>query len=62
MLYIKNSTLFQMNMLYTWKKKMTMMPMAAYMQKDLRAGRIVVAPMPKAMKSVIEVIVMATPA
>ena len=46
----------------TWKKKMTMMPMAAYMQKDLRAGRIVVAPMPKAMKSVIDVIVMATPA
>lgn len=41
---------------------MTMMPMAAYMQKDLRAGRTVVAPIPKAMKSVIDVIVMATPA
>ena len=41
---------------------MTIMPIAAYMQKDLRAGRTVVAPIPKAMKSVIEVMVMATPA
>ena len=46
----------------TWKKKITIMPIEAYMQKDLRAGRMVDAPMPKAMKSVMEVIVMATPA
>ena len=46
----------------TWKKKITIMPIEAYMQKDLRAGRMVDAPMPKAMKSVMEVIVIATPA
>ena len=46
----------------TWKKKMTIMPMEAYMQKDLRAGSTVDAPIPKAMKSVMEVMVMATPA
>ena len=32
------------------------------MQKDCKAGKIVVAPIPKAIKSVIDVIVMATPA
>ena len=41
---------------------MTIMPMAAYMQNDLKAGRTVVAPIPKAMKSVMDVMVMATPA
>ena len=32
------------------------------MQKDFRAGIVVVAPIPKAIKLVIEVMVMATPA
>ena len=36
--------------------------MLAYTQKDRRAGRDEVAPMPKAMKFVMEVMVMATPA
>ena len=36
--------------------------MAAYIQKDCIAGKMVVAPIPKANKSVIDVIVMATPA
>ena len=45
-----------------WKKKMTRMPIEAYTQKDLRAGSEVVAPTPKAMKSVMEVMVIATPA
>ena len=48
--------------LSTWKKKMTSIPMEAYMQKDLRAGREEVAPIPNAMKLVTEVMVMATPA
>ena len=48
--------------LLTWKKNMERIPTAANMQNDLRAGRIVEAPMPKAMKSVMEVMVMATPA
>ena len=39
-----------------------MIPIAAYIQKDLSAGKIVVAPIPNAMKSVMDVIVMATPA
>ena len=38
------------------------MPIEANMQKDLRAGSTVLAPIPKAMKSVMEVMVMATPA
>ena len=37
-------------------------PIEAYTQKDLRAGMAVVAPIPKAMKFVMEVMVMATPA
>ena len=37
------------------------MPMAAKRQKDLKAGNTVVAPMPKAIKSVILVMVIATP-
>ena len=37
-------------------------PIAANKQKDFKAGKIVVAPMAKANKSVTEVIVMATPA
>ena len=41
---------------------MVNIPMEAYMQKDLRAGSCVVAPIPKAIKSVMEVMVMATPA
>ena len=41
---------------------MTRIPMEAYMQKDLRAGREEVAPIPNAMKFVTEVMVMATPA
>ena len=41
---------------------MERIPTAANMQKDLRPGRIVEAPMTKAMKSVMEVMVMATPA
>merc|ERR1719450_495286 len=45
-----------------WKKKIVNIPMEAYMQNDLRAGSCVVAPIPKAMKSVMEVMVMATPA
>lgn len=36
--------------------------MAAYMQKERRAGICVVDPIPKAMKFVSEVMVMATPA
>ena len=36
--------------------------MAAYMQKERRAGICVVDPIPKAMKLVSEVMVMATPA
>ena len=46
----------------TWKKKMVRMPMEAYMQNDLSAGSEDVAPMPNAIKLVIEVTVMATPA
>ena len=41
---------------------MVNIPMEAYIQKDLRAGSCVVAPIPKAIKSVMEVMVMATPA
>ena len=37
-------------------------PIAANKQKDCKAGKIVVAPMAKASKSVREVIVIATPA
>ena len=37
-------------------------PIAANKQKNFNAGKIVVAPMAKANKSVTEVIVMATPA
>ena len=36
--------------------------MEAYMQNDLRAGSEEVAPIPKAIKLVIDVMVMATPA
>ena len=46
----------------TWKKNIERMPMAAYMQKERRAGICVVDPIPKAMKLVREVMVMATPA
>ncbi len=38
-----------------------MTPMAEYMQNDLRDGRIVVAPMKKAHKSVTDVTVIDTP-
>ena len=41
---------------------MTMIPTAAKMQNDLRVGRTVEAPIPKATKSVTEVMVIATPA
>ena len=46
----------------TWKKNIERIPMAAYMQKERRAGICVVDPIPKAMKLVREVMVMATPA
>ena len=54
--------IFLGSFLCTWKKKMTSIPMEAYMQKDLSAGREEVAPIPNAMKLVTEVMVMATPA
>ena len=41
---------------------MVRIPILAYTQKDRRAGREEVAPMPNAMKFVMEVMVMATPA
>ena len=46
----------------TWKKNIERIPMAAYMQKERRAGICVVDPIPKAIKLVREVMVMATPA
>ena len=51
-----------MNATFTWKKNIERIPMAAYMQKERRAGICVVDPIPKAMKLVSEVMVMATPA
>ena len=51
-----------MNATLTWKKNIERIPMAAYMQKERRAGICVVDPIPKAMKFVSEVMVMATPA
>ena len=41
---------------------MVIIPIEAYMQNDLSAGSCVVAPIPNAMKSVTEVMVIATPA
>ena len=41
---------------------MVSIPMLAYMQNERRAGSEEVAPIPKAMKLVTEVMVMATPA
>ena len=41
---------------------MVRIPIEAYIQNDLRAGREEVAPMPNAMKLVMDVTVMATPA
>ena len=49
-------------MTLTWKQKMVSMPMLAYTQNDLRAGSDDVAPMPNAMKFVMDVMVIATPA
>ena len=51
-----------MHATFTWKKNIERIPMAAYMQKERRAGICVVDPIPKAMKFVSEVMVMATPA
>ena len=51
-----------MNATFTWKKNIESIPMAAYMQKERRAGICVVDPIPKAIKLVSEVMVMATPA
>ena len=48
--------------IFTWKKNIVRMPMLANMQNDRRAGREELAPIPKAMKLVSEVMVMATPA
>ncbi len=48
--------------IFTWKKNIVRMPMLANMQNDRRAGREELAPIPKAMKLVMEVMVMATPA
>ena len=41
---------------------MTIMPIEAYMQNERKAGKMVVAPIPKAMKSVMDVMLIATPA
>ena len=44
-----------------WKKYVATIPMEAYKQKDIKAGNTVKPPTPKAMISVTDVTVMATP-
>ena len=47
---------------FTWKKNIVRIPKDAYIQNDLNAGSDEEAPIPKAMKFVTEVTVIATPA
>ena len=51
-----------MDIFCTWKKNIVRIPRLANMQNERRAGREELAPIPKAMKFVTEVMVMATPA
>ena len=59
---MKTFTMLYVSFKITWKMKMTRIPIEAYTQNDLSAGKDEEAPTPNATKLVTDVMVIATPA